>query len=226
MDSSLNQLTYEKFKKDILTLELKPGDTVSAAKIADRYSVSRTPAREALVKLEAEGMVDIIPQSKSVISRIDLDKAAQEWFIRSSLEIAMVDRFFERVTKEDIAKMKSCNARMQSLSKKKKSQEVNYQYQLADNDFHLVTYEASGEKLAAAVIATNMAHYSRLRFLTDSDIEYRERTMNGHEELIRLLEERDIKGYKKALKIHLGHIVNDIADFEKMYPNYFAEKTN
>ena len=105
MDKSLNQQTYDRCRKDILTFALKPGEPVSAAKLAERYNVSRTPAREALVRLQSEGMVDIFPQSKSMISRINVARARQEWFIRKTLEIAMTDMFFERVTPEDIKEM-------------------------------------------------------------------------------------------------------------------------
>ena len=65
MERTLNQETYDRFKKDIMTFACKPGEPVSAAKLADRYHVSRTPAREALVKLKAEGLVDIFPQSET-----------------------------------------------------------------------------------------------------------------------------------------------------------------
>jgi len=222
MDNSLNQMTYERFKKDILTFSLKPGDTVSAAKIADRYTVSRTPAREALVKLETEGLVDIIPQSKSVISKIDIDKARQEWFIRSSLELGMVDSFFEKLTDEDVEKMRFYNNRMHELAEYPRNHENIYQYLLADNEFHAVTYEVSGEKLAANVIGNTMAHYSRLRFLTDLDEYYQGRTSTGHTKLLGLVEKRDVEGYRDALKIHLGHILNDISDLEKLFPDYFV----
>jgi len=83
MDKSLNQETYNRLKREILTFVLKPGESVSAAKLADRYQVSRTPVREELVKLETEGMVHIFPQSKTVISRINVHRVRQEWFIRS-----------------------------------------------------------------------------------------------------------------------------------------------
>lgn len=221
MDSSLNQLTYERFKKDILTFELKPGDSVSAAKIADRYNVSRTPAREALVKLESEGLVDIIPQSKSVISKIDLEKAQQEWFIRTSLEMAMIDRFFENVTSDDIEKMRSYNMKMHSIAKDDKNPENCFQYLLADNAFHAVTYRVSGEHLAAGVIANTMAHYSRLRVLTDMEDFYKRRTVTGHSNLIELADNKDVDGYKAALKEHLSYIINDIRDLKQKYPDYF-----
>ena len=51
MEKNLNEFTYQKLKKDIMTFVLVPGEAISAAKIAERYSVSRTPAREAIVKL-------------------------------------------------------------------------------------------------------------------------------------------------------------------------------
>jgi len=222
MDSSLNQMTYDRFKKDILTFALKPGDAVSAAKIAERYKVSRTPAREALVKLESEGLVDIIPQSKSVISKIDLTKARQEWFIRNKLELGMVDKFFENVTEKDIKEMRKYNDLMHSLSSLTRDHENTYQYLLADNSFHAVTYRVSGESLAAGVIANTMAHYSRIRFLTELDEFYQTRTVTGHSELLEYVERRDVEGYKSALNVHLGHIINDIQELEKQYPEFFT----
>lgn len=222
MDNSLNQQTYDKLKKDILTFTLKPGDTVSAAKVADRYQVSRTPARETLVRLETEGLVDIIPQSKSVISKINLDRARQEWFIRKSLEMAMVDMLFEKACSKDISLMKKYNNEMIKLSKKDDSHPDRiYEYLMADNAFHAVTYEICGEELAANVIAGRRAHYSRLRFLTELDKAYQDRTLTGHGELIGFLEASDKEGYRKSLAIHLDHIIHDIDELEKMYPDYF-----
>lgn len=223
MDNSLNQATYDRFKKDILTFALKPGDTVSAAKVAERYDVSRTPAREALVKLETEGLVDIIPQSKSVISKINLSTAHQEWFIRYTLEMGMIDKLFENVTKNDIEEMKKCNKTMIDYSKEEKSHENSYRYQMADNAFHAVTYRAAGELMAANVIANTMAHYSRIRFLTDLDDFNQDRTVTGHEKLITLIENKDIEGYREALSSHLKYILTDIQDLEKQYPAFFQK---
>ena len=224
MDNSLNQATYERFKKDILTFVLKPGDAVSAAKIAERYSVSRTPAREALVRLETEGLVDIIPQSRSVISRIDLNKAQQEWFIRYSLEMGMVEKCINNITVNDIKEMRILSNQMLELTKEPKSHEASYKYQMADNAFHAITYKASGELLAANVIANTMAHYSRLRFLTDLEDFYQDRTVSDHEKMITLIENKDTEGYREALKSHLGHILTDIPDLEKQYPAFFYSK--
>lgn len=224
MDNSLNQTTYERFKQDILMFNLKPGDTVSAAKIAERYNVSRTPAREALVKLETEGLVDIIPQSKSVISRIDIDKARQEWFIRRTLELGMVDRFFENLSNEDISQMEYHNKVMEERAKEAQSHENVYAYLLADNDFHAVTYRVSGEYMSENVIKSFRAHYSRLRFLTEIDNYHQGRTVSGHEELISLLKRRDKEAYRRMLSKHLDYIITDIGEMEKVFPDYFVKR--
>lgn len=224
MDNSLNQTTYERFKKDILTFELKPGEAVSAAKIAEKYNVSRTPAREALVKLESEGLVDIIPQSKSVISRIDLNKVRQEWFIRTSLEMGIIDDFFQKVTPEDLNRMKACNREMIEISKMPSSTENSYKYQSADNSFHAVGYEVAGQLLSLSVLSNTMAHYSRLRYLTELDNRYQNRTVSGHEKLISLLEAKDIAGYREELRIHLDHALKDIEVMKEKYPDYFVKE--
>ena len=149
MNNSLNMQTYENLKKDIMTLALMPGEPVSAAKIAERYNVSRTPAREALVKLEGEALVDIYPQSASVISKIDIDRAEQEWFVRRTLEMGVVDGLFEHATDNDIETMRELNEEMKVVSKKMTDPGMIYEYLRCDNEFHTVAFLAAGQELAA-----------------------------------------------------------------------------
>ena len=85
MEKSLNEETYEKLKYDIMNFRLLPGDSISAQKVALRYDVSRTPAREAIVNLEKEGLLKIIPQSgwhvltADVLHRSGLSEKVLRW---------------------------------------------------------------------------------------------------------------------------------------------------
>lgn len=223
MTSSLNQLTYDYLKKDIMTFALQPGEPVSAAKIAERYNVSRTPAREALVKLETEGLVDIFPQSKSVISKIDINRAKQEWFIRKTLELGMVDDLFEHVLESDIYKMRSFNRKMIEIAADKLTQEAAFEYLRYDNEFHAMTYHIAGQSLAADTIANTMAHYNRIRLLIDFENFYKNRTVTTHEQLIDLIEKKDREGYRELLKKHLGFIIQDIERLRETNPQLFKE---
>lgn len=221
MDKSLNQQTYDRCRKDIMTFALKPGEPVSAAKLAERYNVSRTPAREALVRLQSEGMVDIFPQSKSMISKIDITRARQEWFIRKTLEIAMTDAFFEHVTQKDIEEMKKYARVCERIGEQPRNHETSYEYLINDNKFHAVTYYVAGEALAAEIIGSTMAHYSRVRLLVDLDNENKDRTVADHEDLIRLIEAGDKEGYRAALGKHLGRVIGDIELMNKQAPHLF-----
>lgn len=221
MDRTLNQQTYDRFKKDIMTFALKPGDPVSAAKLAERYNVSRTPAREALVRLHTEGLIDIFPQSKSVISKINVGRARQEWFIRKTLELGMIDAFFDKVTDADIDEMQSYCMRLVNSSEGPRTHESSYEYLCSDNAFHAVTYRVAGEALSAEVIANTASHYNRLRLLVDLDNIYKDRTVSDHDELVSLIRKRDRNGYRKALEKHLGHIITDIDNMSKQFPHYF-----
>ena len=112
MEKSLNEDTYEKLKYDIMNFKLVPGDSISAQKIAVRYNVSRTPAREAIVNLEKEGLLKIIPQSGTYVASINCRRFEQEWFVRKSLEVGMVDPVFEHVSNEMLDKMEELNSRL------------------------------------------------------------------------------------------------------------------
>lgn len=227
MDRNLNQQTYGRLKRDILTFGLKPGEQISAAKVAERYHVSRTPAREALVKLETEGMLEIYPKSGTVISKIDVHRVEQEWFIRKALELAMADAFIKKVTDRDIDLMRAYNRELVALSNQPVSPELVYDYLCADNDFHAVSYMVAGERLSATIIDNMMAHYNRIRMLVDLEPEFKERTISDHERLIACVEARDVNAYRAFLTEHLGHIVTDIENMREKHPYYFeTEKEN
>jgi len=221
MERNLNQWTYEQMRNDILTFVLKPGDHVSAAKIAERYEVSRTPAREAIVRLAAEGMVDIYPQSKTVISKIDTDRVLQEWFVRRSLELSTADSFIERVQDNDLELMRAYQRELERLSGLPASHEAILKYLNCDNDFHAVTYMVAGQELSAKIISAMMAHYNRLRMLIDFDILTKRRTLVDHEEILRCAGRRDKNGYRDILDRHISHIIEDIALLKEKYPDYF-----
>lgn len=221
MDKSLNQQTYDRFKKDILTFALKPGEPVSAAKLAERYNVSRTPAREALVRLQSEGMVDIFPQSKSMISRINVVRARQEWFIRKTLEIAMTDALFEHVTRADICEMRMFAKECERIGERPRNHETAYEYLENDNKFHAVTYRVSGETLAGEIISSTMAHYNRIRLLVDLDNQYKDRTVADHERLIQMVEAGNKDGYRSELEKHLGRVIVDMEQMNILTPELF-----
>ena len=223
MGYSLNNKTYDNLKRDIMTLALMPGEPVSAAKIAERYEVSRTPAREALVKLETEALVDIYPQVGSEISRINEDRAKQEWFVRRTLEMGVIDGLFEHVRDEDINRMREYCHKMELVAGKMNDPDMTFEYLRCDNEFHAIAYHVAGQMVAASLVANSMAHYNRIRLLIDMENTNKDRTLATHEQLIRSIEKGDKEGYRTLMSKHLGYFEQDIEDLRRRKPDMFKQ---
>ena len=78
---------HDSLRDRIIQLQLAPGQYLSRNEIAAEYGVSQTPVRDALIKLEEEGLIDTFPQSKTEVSRIDIEHALETQFLRLSIEL-------------------------------------------------------------------------------------------------------------------------------------------
>lgn len=87
---STRAYSYHVLKEQILQLKLEPGTKISEKEIAEQLNVSRTPVREAFMKLAEEELLDIIPQSGTVVSRINLAHVEEGRFIREKIEKEIV----------------------------------------------------------------------------------------------------------------------------------------
>lgn len=93
---SLVQQIYTILMDCIVNIRLKPGQAMSEKEISDSLKASKTPVREALIKLEDTGLVRVVPKSGTYVSPISLDRYIEACFIRLQLEIGAVRRAAER----------------------------------------------------------------------------------------------------------------------------------
>ncbi|MDO5401814.1 MAG: GntR family transcriptional regulator [Eubacteriales bacterium] len=218
MEKSLNEETYEKLKQDIMTFRLAPGDVISAQKVATRFNVSRTPAREAIVKLEKEDLLKILPQSGTYVAKINTARAEQEWFVRMSLEVAMVDRFLENVNDDVIEKMEGYNNRLVNYDK---SEESGSRVDI-DNAFHQLIYHTTGENLAAEIIKMQMSHYDRIRYLAEMNQSISNKTNDEHRSLIEAARNKNKVKYLNIIQKHIYRILGEEGKLKERHPDYFG----
>src|SRR3954468_13916161 len=81
---------FERLRGMIISLQLPPGSPLSRAALAGQFGVSSTPIRDALMRLEEEGLVDVFPQHATVVSRVDVRLAQQAHFLRQAVELEIV----------------------------------------------------------------------------------------------------------------------------------------
>ena len=168
MEKSLNEDTYEKLKYDIMNFKLVPGDSISAQKIAVRYNVSRTPAREAIVNLEKEGLLKIIPQSGTYVASINCRRFEQEWFVRKSLEKVPrieIDNAFHELIYESSGEQLAANIIKMQMSHYNRIRflaELNSSISVKTNEEHEMLIDAIRKKDKRMYLRVIKGHINRI----------------------------------------------------------------
>ncbi len=229
MAKSIQTLVYEELRKNILSLHLEPGQTMSTQEIATKLNVSRTPVREAFLKLQEQGLVEMIPQKETTVSKINLNRADQEKFIRESLELGIVRKFMEQETAE--FKEKTVKALRENISVQKKCVENQdfVGFLKADDEFHCALFTAVEEPMAWDIIRQQSGHYDRMRILFVQDKDAADSSIYQHERIVEYLEKDEQKKAIEALMYHIRRPEFDDERIRKEHAEYFqtgeAEET-
>lgn len=217
-EESLNDMIYKQIKSDIMNMVLKPGEGVSVQKLATRYGVSRTPVRECFIRLEREGLLEIRPQRKTLIALIDLKRVQEEWFIRTTLELGVAERFMEGCGKDTIVEMNVL------LSRQAKALDVGdyREFFKLDGELHRLIFETAGEGLAWKTIEEVNSHYNRIRYLSFHIGGVDKGILAGHEQMMVAADKKDLDSLKAVFKSHVNHIWEEQRDLVESFPQYFV----
>lgn len=99
-NESVREYAYRTLRENILKLKLKPGDKISEKEISDTLSISRTPVREAFIRLSQEQLLEVLPQRGTYISKINTSQIAEFRFLRVTLEQAVMKLACEKFPPE------------------------------------------------------------------------------------------------------------------------------
>lgn len=208
---------YASLREQIMSLQLVPGTSMSEQEMAGLFGVSRTPVREAFIRLSREKMVVVSPQRRTVIPKINLDRANQERFLRESLEYAVLEQLVISQTPEVMEKLRDMIHRQQQAIT-----DGDYTAFLQfDDAYHEMFYVATDTYLCYQVLRRNLFDYQRLRFLSlCSDEKVCLRNVDQHIKMIDLIVARDLDQVQCLLRRHLRRIFDEIKDLKDCYPDY------
>lgn len=195
------EFVYDTMKKEILKLELKPGQPISENEICARFDVSRTPVREALRRLQEQGFVHTIPYSGTIVTRLNMDTIRQMIYMRVAVEL-MVMRDFRKIATPMMLEEVRFMIRKQELLIEQPGF-VSEQFYPLDASMHALWFEATDKAKLWEFIQDQQLHYTRYRvldFVTETDFT---RIIREHNHLLELLENGDDPGLEEALKAHL-----------------------
>lgn len=147
----------EGIRELILSGELAPGSRIGQESLAARFGASRIPVREALKRLESDGLVVLKPSSGAWVAKLDLDECLEIYKIRERIEPLALSEAVSRMTDEEIAKLERLVIEMDSAID-------NETFLRLDREFHLASYRAAGMQQLQGMVErfwNTTQHYRR-----------------------------------------------------------------
>lgn len=213
----LGEYIYQTIKENIVNLNIKPGNRISEKEISNLLNVSRTPVREAFIKLSKEGLLYVLPQRGTYISYIDLEKVEETRFIRESLERSVIKLAAENFPSELLTKLEK-NLKKQTEYIKEKEYAKCLEL---DEEFHKTIFLGCNKVRVWSLIEQINAQYKRIRLLSFFvDINWN-KAIKQHEEIIRAIKEKNMVKADNIITIHLEKLVFEQIELKEKYSEYF-----
>ena len=211
---------YADLRAELVSLARRPGEAISEGEIALSYGVSRTPVREAILKLSDEGLVDIFPQSGINVSLIPIASLPEAIVIRRALEETTARLTAEHATPSQILALHSIVERQREAD----AAGDRVAFHQADELFHATIAEIAKYPGIWKLILQVKVHVDRFRQLTLPHAGRMTTVIAEHERILSAIEARDVDGAAAAMAKHLERLLGDIAGIKDINPELFDDR--
>lgn len=213
---------YRVLSYNILMMYMPPGSWIREASIAEKLDLSRMPVHTAINLLADEHLVDVVPQSATHVSRINLPILYQSCFLRNIVEPEIFYDVSGNISDKDLAHLKR-NVLLQKEAIDRQYSEADYIW--LDNEFHGLVYRAAHkdyiwELVGKSAITLNRARNIAILFGYDKP------RIDEHVKLLKILEEGNAskKDIETLLASHLAAFIDNIHQLIEDFPEYFTEE--
>lgn len=197
----LRDVVFKTLRKGILTGELKPGERLMEIHLANRLGVSRTPIREAIRKLELEGLVTMIPRRGAEVANITEKNLKDVLEVRRALEGLAIELACDRITEE---KKRELQMRLEQVEAAVMTKDAGA-IAGADAAFHGVIVEASGNNRLVQLISNLGEQMYRYRFEYIKDISKHSQIMSEHKIMFNCIIGKDKENAAQMVKVHIDN---------------------
>jgi DNA-binding GntR family transcriptional regulator len=200
-----------KIEEDIKQGTLLPGDAIDDAELAARYQVSRTPIREALIQLQAQGMVTSLPRGGMIVAKMDLKQLLSLWELLAELEGVTVRLACQRVTQDELQEIALVHENSRSIME---AEDVDG-WQAANLRFHELIYHAARNPYLRQEVLrmrTRTGYYRRHAFGALGRIVA---SFEQHSKILEAFLQRDAEAAASAMVAHMrpASDVQGLTDF-------------
>lgn len=204
----LRDVVFNTLRQAILRGELKPGERLLEIQLANELGVSRTPIREAIRKLELEGLVIMVPRKSAVVAEITEKSLRDVLEVRRALEELAMKLACERIKDEEIEELKAAQKEFENVLK---TGDVT-EYAEADVRFHDIIYRATDNGRLIQLLYNLREQMYRYRVEQLKREDTHDTLLAEHQYIIETLEARDVKRAVEAICTHVDNQVTAVAD--------------
>ena len=204
----LRDVVFNTLRRAILKGELEPGERLMEIALANRLGVSRTPVREAIRKLELEGLVKIIPNKGAYVTGITPKDVQDIYMIRSILEGMCARWATEHITPEQIEQLEEIVLLSEFHLKKDKDKVV--QVSDLDGKFHHVLYEASNSRIMEHTLSDFHKYVKMARMLSVGAKNRAEKSIEEHKAILEAIKKGDADEAERLANLHIMHVMENL----------------
>jgi GntR family transcriptional regulator, rspAB operon transcriptional repressor len=210
---------FEQLRDMILSLKLVPGTALSRSALQRQFGLSSTPIRDALMRLDEAGLVEVFPQSGTIVSLINVPLARQAQFLRRSIEQEAV-----RVLAEapDASVVGSLRDIIDEQRREAKAEDLE-RFNELDLAFHKILYDASGVPDLWALVRNRSGHIDRIRRLHLPIGEKAAQIVRDHSAIVNAIAKREPDVAQSELRDHLSRSLAFSDELRVRFPGYFKE---
>ena len=204
----LRDVVFNTLRKAILRGELKPGERLMEIQLANKLGVSRTPIREAIRKLELEGLVMMIPRKGAEVAQITEKNMQDVLEVRKALEELSVQLACERITAEQVEEMKMA---AEDFRKVLKSGDVT-KIAEADVKFHDIIFAATNNQRLITLLNNLREQMYRFRVEYLKQKECYPQLLEEHDKLIALISGGEVEEACELMGCHIDNQASTVSD--------------
>jgi DNA-binding GntR family transcriptional regulator len=210
---------HAELREEIVSLKRPPGEAIVEKEIARTCGVSRTPVREAVLRLADEGLIEIFPQSGTFVARIPIAALPEAIIIRKALEETTARLAAERGAPGRIAGIEVILKRQREVA----AQGDQEAFHRADEAFHAAVAEAAGHPRIWTLVQQVKVQVDRFRRLTLPQKGRMALVVREHAAVAAAIRRRDPDGAAARMGAHLERLLGDIEDFRHLNSDFFVD---
>lgn len=221
---------YQELAGEILRFDHKPGDLLSEHCLCERFSISRTPVRSVLQRLQENGLVQILPRKGSIVTRLDYDIVNQLIYQRVAVESMVLRDFILSCTPVDAERVRFAFNQLQNIGQTYFSDPERFDvdgFLHTDLAMHEIWFRATNNFFLWENMSGPQSSYTRFCTLDIIEGGNVPDVLADHEEMLRLIDTRSIDGIEDLMRRHLYGGIRRLGGlvFTK-YADYFVPMTD